>query len=220
MKFGDSGKPWTPGDVKYRDLNGDKKINNGLNTLDDMGDMTVIGNTTPRYQYTINGSISWKGVTVSAMFQGVAKRDWDPGTGAYFWGSGPYAQVTVFKEHLDYWSETNTGAYYPKPYIHTAGGVVPFRNKTMTLSDRYLQSGAYCRLKNLTVSYDIPAVWTKKVGLQKVQVFFSGENLLTFTTLKGMFDPEAIFTKNDYTAEGGKNYPMNKVISFGLVVNL
>ena len=81
-----SGKPWTPGDVKYRDLNGDKKINNGLNTLDDMGDMTVIGNTTPRYQYTINGSISWKGVTVSAMFQGGAKRDWDPGTGAYFWG--------------------------------------------------------------------------------------------------------------------------------------
>lgn len=55
--------------------------------------------------------------------------------------------MTVFKEHLDYWSETNTGAYYPKPYIHTAGGVVPFRNKTMTLSDRYLQSGAYCRLK-------------------------------------------------------------------------
>ena len=109
--------------------------------------------------------------------------------------------MTVFKEHLDYWSETNTGAYYPKPYIHTAGGVVPFRNKTMTLSDRYLQSGAYCRLKNLTVSYDIPAVWTKKVGLQKVQVFFSGENLLTFTTLKGMFDPEAIFTKNDYTAD-------------------
>ena len=59
----------------------------------------------------------------------------------------------------------------------------------MTLSDRYLQSGAYCRLKNLTVSYDIPAVWTKKVGLQKVQVFFSGENLLTFTDYLGM-DPE------------------------------
>ncbi len=70
-----------------------------------MGDKTIIGNTTPRYQYTINGSISWKGVTVSAMFQGVGKRDWDPGTGAYFWGSGPYAQVTVFKEHLDYWSD-------------------------------------------------------------------------------------------------------------------
>ncbi len=66
----------------------------------------------------------------------------------------------------------------------------------MTRSDFYFQSGAYCRLKNLTVSYDIPAVWTKKVGLQKVQVFFSGENLLTFTKLKGMFDPEAIFSQD------------------------
>lgn len=215
-----SGKPWTPGDVKYRDLNNDNKINNGTNTLNDMGDMTVIGNTTPRYQYTVNGSISWKGISLSMMFQGVGKRDWDPGTGAYFWGSGPYAQVTVFKEHLDFWSESNPGAYYPKPYIHTAGGVTPFSNKTMTTSDRYIQSGAYCRLKNLTVSYDLPAIWTNKVGMQKVQVFFSGENLLTFTKLKGMFDPEAIYTKNDYTSEGGKNYPMNRVVSVGLVVNL
>lgn len=215
-----SGKPWTPGDVKYRDLNGDNKIDKGTNTLDDMGDMTVIGNTTPRYQYTVNGSISWKGISLSMMFQGVGKRDWDPGTGVYFWGSGPYAQVTVFKEHLDYWSESNPGAYYPKPYIHTADGVVPFRDKTMTTSDRYIQSGAYCRLKNLTVSYDLPTIWTNKVGMQKVQVFFSGKNLLTFTKLKGMFDPEAIYTKNDYTSEGGKNYPMNRVLSVGLVVNL
>lgn len=215
-----SGKPWTPGDVKYRDLDGDKKINNGTNKLGDMGDMTVIGNTTPRYQYTVNGSINWKGVTLSMMFQGVGKRDWDPGAGAYFWGSGPYAQVTVFKEHMDFWSEDNPGAYYPKPYIHTAGGVTPFQNKTKTMSDRYIQNGAYCRLKNLTVSYDLPEAWVKKVGLQKVQVFFSGENLLTFTPLIGMFDPEAIYTKNDYTTEGGKNYPMNKVVSFGLVVNL
>jgi hypothetical protein len=90
----------------------------------------------------------------------------------------------------------------------------------MTTSDRYIQSGAYCRLKNLTVSYDLPAIWTNKVGLQKAQVFFSGENLLTFTKLKGMFDPESIYTKNDYTSEGGKNYPMNRVLSVGLVVNL
>lgn len=215
-----SGKPWTPGDVKYRDLNGDKKINNGKNQLGDMGDMTVIGNTTPRYQYTINGSISWKGLSLSMMFQGVAKRDWNPGTAPYFWGSGAYAQVTVFKEHLDYWSESNPNAYYPKPYIHTAGGVTPFRNKTMTTSDRYIQSGAYCRLKNVTLSYDLPAAWVNKAGLDKVQVFFSGENLLTFTPLKGMFDPEAIFTGNSYQSEGGKNYPMNRVLSFGVIVNL
>ncbi len=216
-----SGKPWTPGDVKYRDLNGDNKIDRGTNSLEGgMGDMTIIGNTTPRYQYTINGSISYKGLTLSAMFQGVGKRDYNAGGGVYFWGSGPYAPVTVFKEHMDYWREDNNDAYFLKPYIHSAGGVDPFQQKTKTVSDRYIQSAAYCRLKNLTLSYDIPQRWTQKIGMQKVQVFFSGENLLTFTPLMGMFDPEAVFTSNSYTGEGGKNYPMNKVVSFGLVVNL
>ena len=214
-----SGKPWTPGDVHYLDLNGDGAVNKGSNTLDDMGDYTVIGNTTPRYQYTINGMISWRGLSLSLMFQGIGKRDWSP-NGVYFWGCGPYAQVTVFPEHLDYWTPENTGAYYPKPYIHSAGGVVPFNSKTQQRTDRYLQSAAYCRLKNLTVSYDLPTDWTHRIGLSKLQVYFSGENLLTFTRLKGMFDPEAIFTASDYSAEGGKNYPMNRVVSVGLIINL
>lgn len=78
-----------PGDVKYMDLNNDKKINNGNNTLEDMGDMCVIGNTTPRYQYTLNGSISWKGISLSMMFQGIGKRNWSPDLGTvYFWGIG------------------------------------------------------------------------------------------------------------------------------------
>ncbi len=215
-----SGRPWTPGDVKYIDLDGNKEINNGSNKLGDMGDMTIIGNTTPRYQYTLNGHISWKGLSLSMMFQGVGKRDWHPGRAVYFWGNGPYAQVTVFKEHLDYWSESNPDAYYPKPYIHSAGGVVPYNNKTMTISDRYLQNAAYCRLKNLTVSYNIPDYLINNIGISKLQVYFSGENLLTITSLKSMFDAEAIFTGNSYTDEGGKNYPMNRVLSVGMIVNL
>lgn len=216
-----SGQKWTPGDVKYRDLNNDNAINNGTNTLGDMGDVSIIGNTTPRYQYTINGSTSWKGVSLSVMFQGVGKRDWNPGSGSvYFWGSGPYAQVTVFKQHLDYWTEDNPNAYYPKPYTAGAGAIAQYRNKTSQACDRYLQNAAYCRLKNLTVSYDLPEAWVQKVGLNKTQVFFSGENLVTFTKLAKMFDPEAIFTGNTYTSEGGKNYPMNKVFSFGIIVNL
>lgn len=216
-----SGQKWQPGDVRYEDLNGDGKINNGNNTLGNMGDMEVIGNTTPRYQYTLNGNISWKGISLSLMFQGVAKRDWCPPSGAvYFWGSGALAQVTVFKEHLDYWTPENPGAYYPNPYTAAAGSIDNFRNKTSQKSDRYMQNAAYCRLKNLTVSYDLPTNWVKKVGLEKVQIFFSGENLLTFTKLKGMFDPEAIYTKTNYSDEAGKNYPMNKVLSVGAIVNL
>lgn len=214
-----SGTPWTPGDVKYIDRNGDGKVNNGSNKLGDMGDMKVIGNATPRYQYTINGSIGWKGLNLSLMFQGIGKRDWNP-NGVYFWGSGPYAQVTVFKQHMNYWREDNPGAYYPKPYIHTAGGVGPYQNKIKQTCDRYLQSAAYCRLKNLTLSYTLPTALVQKAGLSKVQVYFTGENLLTFTKLKGMFDPEAVYTSSGYSGEGGKNYPMNKVISCGLVINL
>jgi TonB-linked SusC/RagA family outer membrane protein len=94
-----TGKSWTPGDLKYRDLDGDKAINKGTNILGKMGDYTIIGNSTPRYQYTLNGSISWKGITLSMMWQGVGKRDWMPTLGtAYFWGAGSYAQVTVFKQ--------------------------------------------------------------------------------------------------------------------------
>ena len=186
-----------------------------------MGDMTIIGNTSPRYQYTINGMVSWKGLSLSFMFQGVGKRDWDPTNSVYFWGTGPYAQVTLFKDHLDYWSESNPNAYYPKPYINSAGGVRPYAAKTKSQpTDQYLQSAAYCRLKNLTLSYVLPQAWTQKMKFQQVKVFFSGENLLTFTKLKKMLDPEVIFTANGYTGEGGKNYPMNKVISFGLMVNL
>lgn len=215
-----SAKDWTPGDVKYIDLNGDGKIDRGNNVLGDMGDMEVIGSSLPRFQYTINGNIAWKGLSLSLMFQGVGKRDWNPGTAVYFWGWGPYAQVTVFDQHLDYWREDNKDAYYPKPYIHSAGGVGPFRNKNMQTNDRYMQNASYCRLKNVTLSYSLPQEWIYKAHLSKVQVYLSGENLLTFTPLAKMFDPESIYTSNSYTSEGGKNYPLNKVISVGLVVNL
>lgn len=213
-----SGQPWTPGDVKYRDLNGDYRIDVGKSKLGDMGDMTIIGDTTPRYQFTLNGSIAWRGLSLSWLLQGVGKRDWHPGSGSiYFWGWGPYAQVTVFKEHLDYWTPEHPDAYYPKPYIHTAGGVGPYQRKNKTTTDRYLQNAAYMRLKNLTLSYELPQHWTKWC---KLQVYLSGENLWTLTGLKSMFDPEAIFTGSSYTSEGGKNYPMNRVLSCGVVVNL
>ena len=185
-----------------------------------MGDMTIIGNTTPRYQYTINGSISWKGLSLSLMFQGVGKRDWCPETGtAYFWGAGAKAQVTVFEEHMDYWREDNKGAYYPKPYIGGAGAVASYRAKTSQKADRYVQNAAYCRLKNLTISYDLPEKWISKAHLTKAQVFFSGENLLTFTKLK-IFDPEGLFTTNLAGSDAGKNYPMTRVFSVGVILNM
>lgn len=215
-----TGQKWVPGDVKYRDLDGDGKVNRGTNRLGDMGDLTVIGNSTPRYSYSINGSINWKGLGLTMLWQGVGKRDYNPTGSAYFWGSSSFAQVTVFKEHMDYWRgpedpDPNPDAYYPRPYAASAGAVGAYHAKISQTADRYILDASYIRLKNLTVSYDIPAFLVKKANINKVTVYFSGENLLTFTPMKKMFDPEGALA----FGEGGKNYPLNKVYSIGLNIN-
>ncbi|MEJ7736864.1 MAG: TonB-dependent receptor [Chitinophagaceae bacterium] len=208
---------WKPGDVKYLDLNGDKKINQGNNRLGDMGDLTIIGNTSPRYAYSFNGSIDWKGLSLYVLLQGVGKRDFAPGVGdVYFWGSGALAQVSVFKEHLDYWTPDNPNAYYPSPYAAPAGAIGSFTNKTQQVSDRYLQSAAYLRLKNLTISYSLRKNMISGLRLNRVNVFASGENLFTITKLAGMFDPETL-TGSTST---GKIYPLTQVYSFGLNISL
>ena len=223
-----SSATWVPGDVKYADINDDGCINKGSGKLGDMGDYKIIGNTTPRYNYTINGSLNWKGLGLSFLLQGVGKRDYDPTSSQYFWGWGPFAQVTVFPEHLDYWREDNPSAYYPKPYIHNAGGIGIYANKNKQISDRFLQNAAYLRLKTITLSYDLPKSIIRKAGLSKAQIYVTGENLLTFTKLSTIFDPEGIFTYNSYNggnnqrgaSDAGKSYPMNKTISVGMVINL
>ena len=209
-------RAWVPGDVKYLDLNKDNAINTGSNKVGDMGDKEIIGNSAPRYQYSLNGSISYKGLTLSTLWQGVLKRDYDPSGSVYFWGCHSKAQVTVFSQHLDYWTENNRDAYYPRPYISTAGNISSYTGKTHQACDRYLQNAAYLRLKNLTLSYELPSSIIRNIGLQRVNVYVTGENLLTFTQLAKMFDPETVFTFN----EGGKNYALTKVFSFGLSINL
>lgn len=66
---------WKPGDIRYADLNGDGKIDRGNNRVGDSGDKKVIGNTTPRYNFNLNLSGSWKGFDLRLFFQGTMKRD-------------------------------------------------------------------------------------------------------------------------------------------------
>jgi hypothetical protein len=212
-----STQAWKPGDVKYLDLNGDNKINNGANRLDSMGDVRIIGNSTPRYAYAFTGSVDWKGLSLSFVIQGIAKRDFAPAQGdAYFWGYGAYAQMTIFSQHMNYWTPTNPNAYYPAPYTNTAGAIGAFVSKSEQTSDRYLQNAAYMRLKNVTLSYSLPATLIKKVRLTKVSLFVSGENLYTVTKLSKMFDPETL----NVSALGlGKIYPLTKAFSTGCNIN-
>ena len=80
------GTGWAAGDVMFADLNGDDIVNNGSNTLEDHGDITIIGNNKPRYKFGLTLDGAWKGIDFSVFFQGVLKRDYML-SGPYFWGA-------------------------------------------------------------------------------------------------------------------------------------
>lgn len=211
---------WRTGDVMYRDLNGDGKINNGKNTVSDHGDLRIIGNNTPRYQFGITLSADYKGFDFMAFFQGTAKRDlWL--TGNMFWGFNNWNQTTLFPHHLDYYRDAegttysglgvNTDAYYPRPYSQSS-----LYKKNQQVQTRYLQNGAYLRLKNLQLGYSIPQPVLRKVGLQKARIYCSAENVFTLTNLPIGFDPE---TANLGKYGNGKSMFSLAVLSFGLNVS-
>ncbi len=207
------GSNWSAGDVMYADLNGDGKVNGGANTLDDPGDLRIIGNQTPRYNFGLTLDAAWKGIDISLFFQGIGKRDWWV-SGPYFWGaSGGMWQSAGFKDHWDFWRGPgdplgeNMDAYYPRASFDGS--------KNQQTQSGYLQSAAYIRLKNMQLGYTLPKAWTQKAGLSSVRVYFSGDNLLTFTSMMKIFDPETI----DGAWGQGKLYPLCKTISFGLNVN-
>lgn len=194
-----SGGSWGAGDVKYEDLNNDGKIDIGKNTLDDSGDRKIIGNSTPRYSYGITAGFDYKGFDFEMFWQGIGKRDYWLG-GSQFWG---YTDewCTPLTSSLDYWTEDNRDAYFPRLHHYGVNG------GNHQVSTRYLQNAAYLRLKNVVLGYTIPRSVTEKVKISRLRVFVQGENLLTFTPLIDSYDPE---TLNNMT------YPINKKISVGL----
>lgn len=211
---GEMRKTQQAGDVMYKDLNGDGVVNNGANTLDDHGDMTIIGNSIPRYKFGVTLDAAWKEIDLRVFFQGVGKRDYMLG-GPYFWGaSGGMWQSTAFEEHWDFFRDednplgANLDAYYPRPLFSGEG-------KNQYTQTRYLQNAAYLRLKNIQLGYTLPSSIVNKAGMQNVRFYISGDNLLTLSEITGVFDPELL--GGDWG--NGKLYPLSKVISVGLNIN-
>jgi TonB-linked SusC/RagA family outer membrane protein len=215
VKYETAAFNYGPGDVKYKDLNGDGVINNGTNTVDDHGDLTVIGNTTPRYQYGFRLGGSFKGVDFNAFIQGVAKRD--------FWASGPVfvpgwnPAEASFEHQMDYWTPTNTNAFYPRP---TNQGQSNNSLNFLTQS-KYLLDMSYLRVKNVTVGYTFPKNFTSKVKIDRLRFYVSGENLFTKSDVGIPIDPEIDYTADQSDlAAFGRVYPYRKTLSFGLQVTL
>lgn len=204
------------GDLKFLDLDGDGKISIGQNTADDPGDREIIGNDRPRYNYGINLGFSWNNFDFSVFFQGIGKMDWYPAANCMaFWGpyARPYATLIPKDFHTMYWTEENPDAYFPRPrgYIALSG-----TNRALTaVNDRYLQNIGYCRLKNLTVGYSLPKKWMKKVKMDNVRIYFTGENLFYISGIHSDYiDPELAMTGGELRV-----YPWQKTIMFGLDVS-
>ncbi|WP_373493654.1 SusC/RagA family TonB-linked outer membrane protein [Aquiflexum sp.] len=210
---------WRPGDFRYKDLNGDGRINIGDNTIDNPGDLAILGNTTPRYTYGLNLGASWKNFDFSVFFQGVAMRDWSFGSSAVFRGpaAGPMHN-NVLEGHMDYWRDEtsalgpNYDAYFPRPYAQFFGENQKNYGRP---TDHLMQNAAYLRLKNLQIGYSIPKSIAQKVLLNNARIYISGENLLTFSSLM-FFDPEALAGRW-YGA--GDAYPLSRTLSAGINLN-
>ena len=216
-----------PGDVKFKDLNNDGVIDGGDGTKNNMGDLKVIGNSTPRFQYGFRLGGSWKGIDLDMYFQGVGKWDqWSYGAFVIPFSRGADG---IYANQMDYWTEDNPDAFYPNPYTDptkgnisggTVSGIANGSNNFYPQS-RYLIDRSYLRFKNLTVGYTIPQEWTKKCFIQKARIYFTAENLCELINNSyAPVDPEIDASDTGSNSNGvwGRVAPMTRTISFGLQV--
>lgn len=201
-------RPIEPGDLRFRDLNNDNKINKGSWTLDNHGDYRIIGNSAAKLPYSFTFNFDWYGFDLSMFFQGVGKKDYYAPAGQFtFWGVYAEPWTNVLESNMNHWTPQTPDAYFPrlKPYIAEK----PYWDLGITQT-RYMQDASYLRLRNLTLGYTIPQILTEKLGFTKLKVYLSGENLALWTNLSENLDPENL---------SGVNYPINKVFSFGVNVS-
>jgi TonB-linked SusC/RagA family outer membrane protein len=189
------------GDMKYLDLNGDKKINVGAGTLADHGDLVSLGDTNPRYSFGVTLGFRWKGFDFSSFFQGVGKRKFL--LNSLYLSPKNDASLAPIKEQLDFWTPDNPNAFWPRPYFNSG--------HSYWASDYWVQDAAYIRLKNLELGFTVPQSVTRKKGVDKVRLFVSGQDLWEYTKAYSFIDPESL----NNTAVG-YTYPFYRSLSLGL----
>ena len=183
-----------PGDIKFKDLNGDNKI--------DSKDRQMVEGVYPKMLYSFNLNFGYKNFDLSAFFQGISGRKiW-----TNFFGEDPFSQgQSPNKKFLNAWTPENTNTDVPAIYCF---GYAPMCGTRSTYN---LKDASYLRLKNLQLGYNVPKVFLSKVGIDYLRIYFSGENLLTFTSYPD-YDPER-------AGDGWHvQYPQAKTYSIGLNV--
>lgn len=188
-----------PGDIRYLDKNGDGVINPD-------NDRFIVGNDFPRYTFGFSYGLEFKNFYFSMLWQGVGKRSkWMRGESVEAFHNNNEGPLLDF--HIDRWTPANLDATYPRLTMGSESA------NNAAKSDFWIQDASYLRLKNAQIGYVIPQKWVNNIGIQNMRLFVSAQNPLTFTKMKGGWDPE-------YTADGsGRAYPVSSTYSFGLNIN-
>lgn len=246
--------PWgalsiVPGWPKYKDQDDNGIIEKGY-ILGETKDLKIIGNSTPRFQFGLDLGMDWKGFDLRMFLQGIGKRDYYP-LDYLYWGHYQQPYGSTYGHLMDFYRPSDDSnaqrAKHSQAYLN-AGLANQNLNSTypilqswladVNLGTRidesqglaipqtaYMQSAAYLRMKNLTFGYTIPDVLSQKAGLDKVRIYFSGENLFEFSSIKKYYDPEGV-NQNTYTdprkspsrSGNGMDYPFQRSYSVGLQV--
>jgi TonB-linked SusC/RagA family outer membrane protein len=206
-----NGQAPNPGDILYKDPSKTGAITSGANVVGNSGDMRVIGNSTPRYQFGMTGGVSYKNFDFSFVLSGVGKQQlWANNTLTF-----PNQWLTygaLFKNETNYWTPTNLNAHYGRIYTDAVNS--PNQGYNQIVSNRFLQNGQYLRVRNVTLRYSLPKGVLQQVRVSKLSVFASCENLLTLSHMPSGMDPDVAVQGG--TVGGGLGYPFMRKMSVGL----
>ena len=186
------------GDTRYISQgNPDHVIGIGGGTPENPGDLVYLGTTNGRYMYGINLGAEWNGFDFSCFFQGVGKRSFLVNTATLTPLGNSYEMPWTIQS--DYWTEDNKGAYFARPYEGNTFNYNP--------ADRWVQNGAYIRLKDIQLGYTLPV--TKKL-IQQLRVYIAGTDVWEHSKTLKIFDPEVGNEKNS------QYYPFFRTWSVGI----
>lgn len=178
------GSNWRLGDMKYANLNEDTMINAGSYTIDDPGDLAIIGNTTARYSFGINPYIGYKNISLNFFLQGLF-RDYLPSNqnwvSFYPFNSGEIQNYFMSES----WSEDNPNAYFAAPEVTYSG-----LQKNIVPQSRFVQNAAYIRLKSLVLNYNLPKSLLNRIGLDDISIYVAGDNLWEYSKMHKPLYPE------------------------------
>lgn len=202
------------GDVMYKDVDGDGKITPfGDPSLGTKGDLIYLGNLSPRYEYSSNIDLSYKGFDLSIFLQGIGKRN------GMITGVTSRPMYTIYYQPLDYWygkswTPGNPNAKYPR-IVPGAVGFDDIAGWDWRTSSMHMLNLAYLKLKALTLAYNLPQNIIKRYKIQNLRIYLSGTDLLTISkgTMGGNFNPEEVWQEFDE-----QTYPFSSSVSLGLDV--